>query len=94
MAARQLYYKEGKGEKILFRIGLMTFKVSSSMSNNNFDNFVICETAVPPGANVDAHSHSEAETFYILDGHFTFFVDNMNLPIICTQGAFVSIPLT
>lgn len=81
--------KGGEGEKILFRIGLMTFKVSSSMTN---DNFVICETELPPGANVEAHSHSEAETFYILDGHFTFLVDDLKHPIICTKGAFVNVP--
>ncbi|CAN5168767.1 hypothetical protein BH23BAC2_BH23BAC2_15660 [soil metagenome] len=81
--------KGGEGEKILFRIGLMTFKTSSSMTNNNF---VICETELPPGANVDEHIHSEAETFYILEGQFTFFVDNMKNPINCTKGAFISIP--
>lgn len=81
--------KRGEGEKILFRIGLMTYKVSSSMSNNNF---VICETELPPGAYVDEHSHPEAETFYILDGHFTFFLENMKLPVTCTKGAFVNVP--
>jgi quercetin dioxygenase-like cupin family protein len=78
----------GEGEKILFRIGLMTFKVSSSMTNNNF---VICETELPPGAAVDEHSHTEAETFYILEGDFTFFLDTMEA-VICTQGAFVHVP--
>lgn len=80
---------EGEGEKILFRIGLMTFKVSSSQTN---DNFMICETELPPEANVESHSHLEAETFYILDGEFTFFVENMNNPIICKKGTFISVP--
>jgi len=44
---------EGEGEKILFRIGLMTFKVSSAQTNNNF---MICETELPPEANVEPHS--------------------------------------
>ena len=80
---------EGEGEKILFRIGLMTFKVSSSQTN---DNFMICETDLPPEANVEPHSHPEAETFYILEGEFTFLVDGFNEPKICKKGAFVSVP--
>lgn len=80
---------EGEGEKILFRIGLMTFKVSSSQTN---DNFMICETELPPGANVEPHLHPEAETFYILDGEFTFLVEDINEPKICKKGAFVSVP--
>ncbi|MDF9796416.1 quercetin dioxygenase-like cupin family protein [Catalinimonas alkaloidigena] len=81
--------QEGEGEKILFRIGLMTFKVASSQSG---DNFMMCETALPPGTNVEPHSHEEAETFYILEGEFTFYVEDMNKPIRCTKGAFVSVP--
>lgn len=81
--------QEGEGEKILFRIGLMTFKVSSSQTD---DNFMICETELPPGAEVDSHSHPEAETFYILEGEFTFYVEDMDKPINCTKGAFISVP--
>ena len=87
--AKAVVLHQGEGEKILFRIGLMTFKVSSSMTDNNF---VICESELPPGANVDVHSHPEAETFYILDGHFTFSLETMSLPVICTRGAFVYVP--
>jgi quercetin dioxygenase-like cupin family protein len=65
--------QEGEGEKILFRIGLMTFKVSSNQTD---DNFIICETELPPGVNVEPHSHPEAETFYILEGEFTFYVED------------------
>jgi len=81
--------KESEGEKILFRIGLMTFKVSSSQTD---DHFMICETELPPGANVEPHSHPEAETFYILEGEFTFYVDDIKKPIDCTKGAFLSVP--
>ncbi len=80
---------EGEGEKILFRIGLMTFKVSSSQTN---DNFMICETELPPEASVEPHSHREAETFYILEGEFTFLVEGIDEPRICKKGAFVSVP--
>jgi hypothetical protein len=52
--------QEGEGERILFRIGLMTFKVSSFQTD---DNFMACETELPPEANVEPHSHPEAETF-------------------------------
>lgn len=81
--------QEGEGEKILFRIGLMTFKVSSSQTD---DNFMICETDLPPGAKVEPHSHPEAETFYILEGEFTFYVEDLDKPIICKKGAFISVP--
>lgn len=81
--------QKGEGEKILFRIGLMTFKISSSQSNNSV---MICETELPPEAYVEPHSHPEAETFYILDGEFTFYVENMNKPIECATGAFISVP--
>lgn len=81
--------KNGEGEKILFRIGLMTFKVSSFQTNNNF---LICETALPPGANVEPHSHPEAETFYILEGEFTFSIEGLSEPKKCKKGAFVSVP--
>lgn len=85
---KSIVLRQGEGEKILFRIGLMTFKVSSSMTN---DNFLICETELPPEANVEPHAHPEAETFYILDGEFTFYVEDMNKPITCEQGAFISV---
>lgn len=81
--------KANEGEKILFRIGLMTFKVSSFQTN---DSFMICETELPPGANVEPHSHPEAETFYILDGEFTFYLDDINKPIKCEKGAFICAP--
>ncbi|WP_209405237.1 cupin domain-containing protein [Pseudozobellia sp. WGM2] len=78
-----------EGEKILFRIGLMTFKVSSNQSDNNF---MICETELPPKAFVEPHSHPEAETFYILEGEFSFCVDDMNKEIKCSKGSFISVP--
>jgi quercetin dioxygenase-like cupin family protein len=79
----------GEGEKILFRIGLMTFKVSSAQTA---DHFMICETTLPPGAGVDPHAHPEAETFYILEGEFTFYITDMQAPILCKKGAFISVP--
>ena len=80
---------EGEGEKILFRIGLMTFKVSPSQTN---DNYMICETELPPGANVEPHSHPEAETFYVLDGEFTFTIKGIEGERKGKKGAFVSVP--
>jgi len=47
----------------------LAFKVSSSQTN---DNFMICETELPPEANVEPHSHPEAETFYILKVNLLF----------------------
>ncbi len=53
---------------------------------------MICETELPPEANVEPHSHQEAETFYILDGEFTFYLEDMNKPIKCEKGAFICTP--
>jgi quercetin dioxygenase-like cupin family protein len=86
---KSVILQEGEGEKILFRIGLMTLKVSSSQTD---DNLMICETELPPGATVEPHSHPEAETFYILEGEFTFYVEDLDKPIACTKGAFLCVP--
>src|SRR3954454_14975076 len=79
----------GEGERILFRIGWMTFKVSSALTDGHF---IICETDLPPGANVEPHQHPEAEVFYILDGQFEFHVGDMTHPVSCGPGSFVSVP--
>jgi quercetin dioxygenase-like cupin family protein len=79
----------GEGEKILFKIGLMTFKVSSAMTDGQF---MFCETELPPGASVEPHQHPEAEVFYILHGAFTFRVGDMDNPVSCNAGAFISVP--
>jgi len=79
----------GEGEKILFKIGLMTFKAPSSLTDGHF---AVCETELPPEANVEPHHHPEAEVFYILDGEFTFYVDDMARPIPCGPGAFLCVP--
>lgn len=79
----------GEGEKVLFKIGLMTFKVSSALTDGQF---VICETELPPKASVEPHHHPEAEVFYVLSGQFVFYVSDMRLPISCGSGAFVSVP--
>ena len=80
---------DGEGEKILFRIGLMTFKVASAQTA---DQFMVCETELPPGAHVEPHAHPEAETFYILEGEFSFTVEGMVGSRTCKKGAFVSVP--
>ena len=86
---KPIILQANEGEKILFRIGLMTFKVSSNQTD---DNFMICETELPPKAYVEPHSHLEAETFYILEGEFTFYVEDMNKGVKCKKGAFISVP--
>jgi quercetin dioxygenase-like cupin family protein len=79
----------GEGEKILFKIGLMTFKAASASTDGHF---VICETELPPGASVEPHRHPEAEVFYILDGLFEFRVGDMIHLASCGPGSFVSVP--
>ncbi|SIO16416.1 Cupin domain-containing protein [Singulisphaera sp. GP187] len=81
--------QSGEGEKILFKIGLMTFKVSSAQTNGHF---MISETELPPKASVEPHHHPEAEVFYILSGQFIFYVSDMNRPTPCGPGAFVCVP--
>ena len=53
---------------------------------------MMCETELPPKAYVEPHSHPEAETFYILEGEFTFYVEDIDSGIKCAKGAFVSVP--
>lgn len=79
----------GEGEKILFKIGLMTFKVSSAQTDGHF---MISETELPPKASVEPHYHPEAEIFYILSGQFSFSVGDMSKPTSCGPGAFISVP--
>lgn len=79
----------GEGEKILFKIGLMTFKVSSAQTDGHF---MISETELPPKASVEPHHHPEAEIFYILSGQFTFSVGDMQTPTPCSPGTFISVP--
>lgn len=86
---KPIILQAGEGEKILFRIGLMTFKATSEDTHNSF---MISETVLPPQASVEPHSHPEAETFYILDGAFSFYVEDMTNPILCQPGAFLSVP--
>lgn len=86
---KPIVLQKDEGEKILFRVGLMTFKAASADTANQF---MISETILPPGANVEPHKHSEAETFYIVEGEFTFYVEDMSKPVLCGKGAFLSVP--
>lgn len=89
MAWDPIIRQPGEGEKILFRIGLMTFKVSSALTDGHF---AICETELPPGCNVEQHQHPEAEVFYIIAGQFEFTVGAMEQPVSCGPGSFISVP--
>lgn len=89
MSWEPIIRQPGEGERILFKIGLMTFKASSALTDGHF---VICETELPPGASVETHRHPEAEVFYILGGQFEFLVGDMTQPAWCGPGSFVSVP--
>ena len=89
MAWQPVVREEGEGERILFKVGLMTFKATSAETDGHF---AFIETILPPGASVEPHQHPEAEVFYIVDGEFTFWVGNDELGRICGKGAFLSVP--
>lgn len=78
-----------EGEKLLFKIGLMTFKAPSSKTDGQF---AFIETELPPGAAVERHQHREAEMFYIVSGAFDFWVGEMASPVRCLAGAFLCVP--
>ncbi|MBM3774199.1 MAG: cupin domain-containing protein [Acidobacteria bacterium] len=87
MGWQTVIQRPGEGEKLLFKIGLMTFKASSAMTDGNF---VFIETELPPGAAVEPHQHPEAEVFYILSGEFDFYIGGDD-PIACGPGTFLSV---
>lgn len=89
MSWEPIIRQPGEGEKILFKIGLMTFKASSAQTDGQF---AICETELPPRASVEPHHHPEAEVFYVLSGQFAFRVGDMSHPTLCGPGAFVCAP--
>ena len=89
MSWKPVVLDSGDGDRFLFKIGLVNIKVSSAMTDNQY---FCAETILPPGANVEPHSHPEAEMFYILEGEFTFYVSDMNKPITATSGAFINVP--
>ena len=78
-----------EGEKLLFKIGLMTFKAPSSKTDGQF---AFIETELPPGANVERHHHPEAEMFYIVEGQFDFWVGDRDEAFPCGAGAFSCVP--
>ena len=80
---------EGEGERILFKVGLMTFKATSAETDGHF---AFIETVLPPGASVEPHQHPEAEVFYIVEGAFEFWVGDDAQPKVCGKGAFLSVP--
>ncbi|MDR6819039.1 quercetin dioxygenase-like cupin family protein [Neorhizobium sp. 2083] len=88
MAWKPVVRPDGEGEKILFKVGLMTFKATSAETDGQF---AFIETILPPGASVEPHQHPEAEVFYILDGQFTFWIGD-EPGTICDKGAFLSVP--
>ncbi len=78
-----------EGEKLLFKIGLMTFKAPSSKTDGQF---AFIETQLPPGSNVERHCHPEAEMFYVVDGQFDFWVGDMHEAVTCGSGSFICVP--
>lgn len=80
---------EGEGERILFKVGLMTFKATSAETDGHF---AFIETILPPGASVEPHQHPEAEMFYIVEGAFEFWVGDDTQAKVCGKGAFLCVP--
>jgi quercetin dioxygenase-like cupin family protein len=89
MGWKMIIRRPGEGEQILFKIGLMTFKASSAETDGQF---ALLETVLPPGARVEAHSHPEAEWFYILASEFRFRVGDPLEEVVVGPGAFLCVP--
>ena len=89
MAWEQVVRLPGDGEQILFKVGLMTFKASSTETDGAF---AMIETVLPPGASVELHAHAEAEWWYVLDGSFSFTLGNEHRQQLAERGSFLCAP--
>ena len=78
-----------EGERLLFKIGVMTFKAPSFKTDGQF---AFIETELPQGASVERHQHPEAEMFYIISGQFDFWVAETTEAVRCRPGAFLLVP--
>ncbi len=78
-----------QGEALWFFGGLTTVKASAKQTGGRFS---LTEQLLPGGLATPLHSQPEDyETFYILDGEVTFYLED-GQPLAASAGAFVYVP--
>lgn len=89
MSWQAIIRRPGEGERLLFKVGLMTFKATSAETDGEF---ALIETVLPPGASVEPHSHPEAEWWYVLEGEFQFVIGGDDGVVIAGPNTFLCAP--
>jgi quercetin dioxygenase-like cupin family protein len=81
----------GEGEKFDVAGAHLVWKVRGEESAYNFS---VCEMALEPGEGVPLHSHTSAESFYVISGVADFFryIDGKDDWIRCEAGEVVILP--
>jgi len=75
----------GEGEAVWFLHGRMTVKATAEGTNGAFG---LTEVVIPPGFSPPMHvHHREEESFYVLEGELTMWVDGQT--IAAPKGSFV-----
>jgi quercetin dioxygenase-like cupin family protein len=81
--------RPGKGEQVLFKVGLMTFLATSAETDGHF---ALLGTVLPPGAAVEPHQHPEAAWWYVLAGEFRFTIGDPGEAVVAGPGTFPNVP--
>lgn len=78
-----------EGEALWFTEQLIIVKAAAEQTGNRFS---LLEQSAPEGAATPFHVHPEDdETFYVLDGALTFYLEDGS-PIPASAGSFVHVP--
>lgn len=89
MATEPLILQTGEGRFIELGSGGMTVKASDELTGGAFT--LLESSSEPANFGPPMHIHHDcAEAFYILEGEYTFFLDDGE--IVCGAGAFVYVP--
>ena len=79
-----------EGEALWFFGGLMTIKASALQLGGRY---AVTEQLLPGGAATPLHSQPEdEESFYVLEGELTFYLEEDGQPIPASAGSFVHVP--
>ena len=77
-----------QGEALWFFGGLATVKASSEQTGGTFS---ISEQVFPKGMATPLHVQPDDETFYVLEGDLTFYLED-GQPLSASAGSFVHLP--
>lgn len=78
----------GDGEAFWGFGGLWTVKASADQTSGSF---ALIEEISPKGAGTPLHRHPDDETFYVLEGEISFYLED-DQPLTASAGSFVHVP--